>query len=634
MKHLLGIIWVLIVIPLQLFAVSNLKINGETTHTITTLPTQIQVTCDLAQSGNQIEFEIYIDLNGSGEIDAEDMMLEYNIITDGIGWIRDPEQPDEDIPGDETGVDGKLQVSFPFTADERLIQEGQFIALAKEDDGSKASAILMFNLVPVPPYITGKVTDKNTGLPITGIIVMGASDNEDVYDSGIGITDENGDYLLTVDPGTWKIFGYDLLQNVYEPSDSISVTLTASETKTQNIEMIPYTSFVTGTIKMEDGTAVPGIQVWAGSVEGLDFSFAFSDNSGTYKAGVKPGRVMVSAPSLINVALPQNTWPEGYYLDPETDTLDVNQGETVTSNFTFRAYTSFIEGDCKVGLLPLAGVEISAIVVNLQTGTFAYTSTLSDLRGHYKIGVFSGTVTMLTALKDGFDMTSPMFGYTNISVGEGETVSGKDFGFTENSEGMSIAGQVTYSDGSVVPDVYVVAISSFESGPEGFLISSTNSSGQYEFNNLFDDYWKVGVYHSDFVSTPAIFYTEMYSGMKITEADFILGPSTSVGIPQSAAPPLNFYLAQNYPNPFKPGGNFLSTNINFSLRKSEPVEIRVYNIQGQLITMLQDGVLPQGEHHVSWDGRNATGQIVPSGVYFYQIRTSGKMLTKSMLIVR
>jgi len=90
------------------------------------------------------------------------------------------------------------------------------------------------------------------------------------------------------------------------------------------------------------------------------------------------------------------------------------------------------------------------------------------------------------------------------------------------------------------------------------------------------------------------------------------------------------HLAQNYPNPFNP-----TTTIEFTLRERSHVTLRVYNVAGQLIATLVDAVRAPGVmHRVEWDGHNAAGQSVASGVYFYRLQTKGFTKTKKMVLLK
>ena len=88
--------------------------------------------------------------------------------------------------------------------------------------------------------------------------------------------------------------------------------------------------------------------------------------------------------------------------------------------------------------------------------------------------------------------------------------------------------------------------------------------------------------------------------------------------------PQEFSARQNYPNPFNP-----STTIEFSLPRSERVEIAVYDIRGARVATLASQVFPAGVHSVVW---NAQGQA--SGVYFYKIQAGDFVSTRRMTLVK
>ena len=98
--------------------------------------------------------------------------------------------------------------------------------------------------------------------------------------------------------------------------------------------------------------------------------------------------------------------------------------------------------------------------------------------------------------------------------------------------------------------------------------------------------------------------------------DFALGITTSVSGPQAV--PQAYALGQNYPNPFNP-----STRIGFSLPQAGTVTLSVFNLLGQQIATLVNGPMTAGIHETVWDGRDAAGRVLASGVYFYRIEVKG-----------
>ena len=93
--------------------------------------------------------------------------------------------------------------------------------------------------------------------------------------------------------------------------------------------------------------------------------------------------------------------------------------------------------------------------------------------------------------------------------------------------------------------------------------------------------------------------------------------------------PESFSLLQNFPNPFN-----TSTAIEFVLRNESHVRMDVLNILGQRVKTLVDGYLHSGTTVCSWDGTDASGSGVASGVYFYRLQVGGESQTRKMVLVR
>ncbi|MCK5127015.1 MAG: T9SS type A sorting domain-containing protein [candidate division Zixibacteria bacterium] len=94
-----------------------------------------------------------------------------------------------------------------------------------------------------------------------------------------------------------------------------------------------------------------------------------------------------------------------------------------------------------------------------------------------------------------------------------------------------------------------------------------------------------------------------------------------------AVVPDAFYLGQNFPNPFNPG-----TTIEYRLNSNSGVNIIVYNLLGELVTVLEDANKLAGTHRVVWNGTDSDDQLVPSGIYFYLLRTDTYTESKKMVL--
>jgi hypothetical protein len=106
--------------------------------------------------------------------------------------------------------------------------------------------------------------------------------------------------------------------------------------------------------------------------------------------------------------------------------------------------------------------------------------------------------------------------------------------------------------------------------------------------------------------------------------DYILLNQVVVGIKSDKYSPNSYALEQNYPNPFNP-----STKINFSLAKTTKVDLSIYNILGQKIVTLVNGVMNVGPHVVQFNASK-----LASGVYFYGIKTQEFETYKKMMLLK
>jgi hypothetical protein len=91
----------------------------------------------------------------------------------------------------------------------------------------------------------------------------------------------------------------------------------------------------------------------------------------------------------------------------------------------------------------------------------------------------------------------------------------------------------------------------------------------------------------------------------------------------------NFNLEQNYPNPFNP-----STRIDYDISTSDLVKILIYNSNGELLRNLVNEFHSVGKHSNVWDGKDDNGDIVSSGVYYYQLLVGDLAQAKKMILIK
>ncbi len=102
-----------------------------------------------------------------------------------------------------------------------------------------------------------------------------------------------------------------------------------------------------------------------------------------------------------------------------------------------------------------------------------------------------------------------------------------------------------------------------------------------------------------------------------------------VGIAESGVPPTAYQLTQNTPNPFA-----AATTISYQLPKASEVSLKIYDATGRVVRTLVDESRKAGYYTAYWDGRDAQGVEVPTGVYFYRFRADGYREIRKMILLK
>ena len=97
-----------------------------------------------------------------------------------------------------------------------------------------------------------------------------------------------------------------------------------------------------------------------------------------------------------------------------------------------------------------------------------------------------------------------------------------------------------------------------------------------------------------------------------------------LGISDEAPIASRYELGQNYPNPFNP-----TTHIRFNIPETANAKLTVFNVMGEEVATLVNGVMQAGGHTVSWNAAS-----MPTGVYFYQLESGNFSQTKKLLLVK
>jgi hypothetical protein len=93
--------------------------------------------------------------------------------------------------------------------------------------------------------------------------------------------------------------------------------------------------------------------------------------------------------------------------------------------------------------------------------------------------------------------------------------------------------------------------------------------------------------------------------------------------------PSAFVLYQNFPNPFN-----TYTTVKYELFKMSLIQIKVFDLMGTEVKMLVNKMQVSGSHEVIWDGRNVSGELVSSGIYYFSIRIGEKIIVRKGLLLK
>jgi len=127
----------------------------------------------------------------------------------------------------------------------------------------------------------------------------------------------------------------------------------------------------------------------------------------------------------------------------------------------------------------------------------------------------------------------------------------------------------------------------------------------------------------DFVG-PLVYVADWdWGGLQILNNDLINPASVDTSVINDQLPTVSL-LEQNYPNPFNP-----VTLIKYQLPERSYVTLKIYDVLGTEIETIVDGEKEAGYYQFSFDGSN-----LPSGIYFYSLRTKNNCITRKMILLK
>ncbi|MBU1700652.1 MAG: carboxypeptidase regulatory-like domain-containing protein [Candidatus Eisenbacteria bacterium] len=210
-------------------------------------------------------------------------------------------------------------------------------------------------------------------------------------------------------------------------------------------------------------------------------------------------------------------------------------------------------------------------------------------------------------------LTSPVFDLTGTTE---LTLSFHHWYWTETDDG----GNVQVWDQNEAEWVVVEPIGGY---PDDSIITMYFQPG---YNGRLDDWEPVVIPLDAFAGGPfkfRFFFRGNYVGHKagwyLDDIAFDIG-----GYGPAAVDPTLFTAEGLRLLPERPNPSSDLSHICFALAKPQPVQLRIFDISGSVIRTISRGRLPSGNQSIVWDGRDARGHCVASGLYFYELAAGGE----------
>jgi len=476
-----------------------------------------------------------------------------------------------------------------------------------------------FTMVPYEETgISGTITDAATNLPIAGASIFAHNVN-DHHMHFMGRSLENGTYFAHTFPGEYVVEA--VAMGYWRMEYPQHVTVVESDI-TENINFalsaINFGS-IAGLVTDSAGTPVPMAIVEARRIGGHYVSHGRTDSTGAYLLdNIMPGAYRV-------VAFHRDFGPGAY-----PDSVVVADGQDVTGinivlGSMFPPHDGVISGivtDDSTG----APINNAMVLALGRSGEFGrmhwfFRRAFTDSTGQYSLINLPTVPVKLFAAAQGYlgefyDNVRRFYEATPV------TPDAENINFALTYVGIrprSIDGRIIMPEGYETDGLFVNA----SVDGQIYDIIAADPMGYYNLDNLESgtyDLEVVSVYGENSLDHPVeVIYSDAREDIEfhVTSAD------------DNQHLPVATSLAQNYPNPFN-----ARTMISFNLAQPGNVELSVYNIVGQKVSTLVSGNYDAGNYNVTWDGRDSSGRVVSSGVYYYRLMANGLTETMKMTLLK
>ncbi len=503
--------------------------------------------------------------------------------------------------------------------------------------------------------ISGTITDAATGLPIGGMDLDVFASDQSFIGSINARTDSTGAYTLGAFPAGCFFVQADPETTFYLPEFTSGGMFISTAT---SICVDGVTPMTTADIAMDLGGKISGIltdTISGAPVDSVDIDVfdalgafqSYADGrslpDGSYVVGaLPPGQYFVQADPVILQGYPDTYYGDSYSMSLAVP-VSITAGATTTGCDIHLMPGGSFSGtvtEAATGL-PVAGLRVSLFDSSGSIISGAGANTAAD--GSFLVGIVPPGNYFVRAKGDSasglafefYPGVALVSNATPVAAVAGSDIPGIDFTL---DQGGWITGMAKDQASGLPIELCDLDVYSTQQEFIGALDAGTATDGTYVLGPVpVGDYLvkcsppvgsplQVQYYllAADAQSATAI---SVLPPNTVPGIDFVLnsGGATPVPVPGSRT---GVHLLGTYPNPFNP-----RTNVVFELPARQEVQLAVHDVRGRFVVSLYQGVAEAGRHEQAWNGRDAAGKNMPSGVYFVRLTGSfGQDITKLILV--
>ena len=243
------LIFLFLVWSISASAISHLTLNGSKETIVSETGQKFLLAGNVESPGNRLSCYFYVDVNNNRKIDAKDALVDFCVLKDGIGWIKDSNCISGDIRGDESYEPREIKTTF--SAQKIFPPNSQnWIVKAVDEDSSEACAFIRWDINSQLSSVNGRVIGPNS---VNQDYVIYAIKEDYFLDQKIALVNDKNEFSLILGPGYWHLVAQSIQDSLLQfgfceiqinGNDKHNVNLLIEEDEFPDIEYLESDNYI------------------------------------------------------------------------------------------------------------------------------------------------------------------------------------------------------------------------------------------------------------------------------------------------------------------------------------------------------------------------------------------------------